>query len=53
MVEEDQNGVLLKHDVLFRDDVMIEIRVPEDNKIFKAYNESWRFYELPTTQVIL
>ena len=53
MVEEDQNGVLLKHDVLFRDDVMIEIRVPEDNKIFKAYNESWGFYELPTTQVIL
>ena len=52
MVEENQNGVLLKHDVLFRDDVMIEIQIPEENKIFKAYNESWGFYELPNTKVI-
>ena len=51
MVEEDQNGMLLKHDVLFRDDVMIEIQVPEDNKVFKAYNDSWGFYELPATQI--
>ena len=52
MVEEGNNGVLLKHDVLFRDNVMIEIQVPEENKVFKAYNASWGFYELPNTKVI-
>lgn len=51
MVEESDSGVLLKHDVLFRDNVMIEIQVPDENKIFKAYNSSWGFYELPKTTV--
>ena len=52
MVEQDNNGMMFKHDVLFRDNVMIEIHVPEDNKVFKAYNDSWGFYELPTTKII-
>lgn len=52
MVEVDNNGTMLKHDVLFRDNVMIEIQVSENNKVFKAYNDSWGFYELPTTKVI-
>lgn len=52
MVEENENGVLLKHDVLFRDNVMIEIQVPDENKTFKAYNSSWGFYELPKTQIM-
>ena len=52
MVEEDDRGTLLKHDVLFRDDIMIEIQASEENKLFKAYNDSWGFYELPTTQVV-
>ena len=53
MVEESNNGILLKHDVLFRDSVMVEVQVPENNNIFKAYNSSWGFYELPTTKIIL
>ena len=52
IVEEDDNGVLLKHDVLFRDNVMIEIQMPENKKVFKAYNDSWGFYELPPTKIV-
>ena len=51
MVEEDQRGVMLKHDVLFRDNVMIELQASEENNALKSYNSSWGFFQLPTTKV--
>ena len=53
MVEIDDNGLVVKHDVLNRDVIMFEIIVGEGKKIFHAANESWGYYELPSAQVIM
>lgn len=49
MVEESENGMLVKHDVLFRDSLMIEIVTDDSRKVFRGYNSSWGYYELPET----
>ncbi len=53
MVEFNDNGIAVKHDVINRDVIMFEIIVGEDKKIFHAANESWGYYELPSAQVII
>ena len=53
MIEIDDNGLVVKHDVLNRDVIMFEIIVGEDKKVFHAANESWGYYELPSAQVII
>jgi hypothetical protein len=52
MVEIDNNGLVVKHDVLNRDVIMFEIIVGENKKVFHAANESWGFYELLPAKVI-
>ena len=53
MVEIDERGLVVKHDVLNRDVIMFEIVVGEDKKVFHASNESWGFYELPSAKVVV
>ena len=53
MVEFNDNGIAVKHDVINRDVIMFEIIVGEDKKIFHAANESWGYYELPAAQVVI
>lgn len=49
MTEKDNNGMLVKHDVLDRDVVMFEVQASEEKKEFRASNSTWGFYELPIT----
>lgn len=52
MIETDENAMLVKHDVLERDVLMFEVQVTEEKKIFRSYNTSWGFFELPETKCV-
>ncbi len=51
MTEIDNNGMLVKHDVIFRDVLMFEVVATEEKKVFRASNSSWGYFELPETVV--
>lgn len=52
MTEVDDNGTLVKHDVIGRDVLMFEVVATEEKKVFRASNSSWGYYELPETAII-
>ncbi len=49
MIEVDDRGMQVKHDVLSRDVLMFEVQSTDEKKIFRAANSTWGFYELPET----
>ena len=50
MTEMDDRATLVKHDALNRDVLMFEVLATEEKKIFRTFNSSWGFYELPETR---
>ena len=50
MMETDDSGMQVKHDVLNRDVLMFEVQPTEEKKLFRAANATWGFYELPQTE---
>lgn len=52
MTEIDNNGMLVKHDVINRDVLMFEVVATEEKKVFRASNSSWGYYELPEAAVV-
>lgn len=52
MTEIDNNGMLVKHDVINRDVIMFEVVATEEKKVFRASNSSWGYYELPEAAVV-
>ena len=52
MTEIDNNGLLVKHDVINRDVLMFEVVATEEKKVFRASNSTWGYYELPETTVV-
>lgn len=50
MMETDDSGMQVKHDVLNREVLMFEVQPTEEKKLFRAANATWGFYELPQTE---
>lgn len=47
LVELDNRGTQVKHDVMSRDSIMFEIQVAKDSKEYNGINSSWGYYRLP------
>lgn len=50
MIQFDNRGMQVKHDVLNRDVIMFEIQVEKNKKEFNEVNSSWGYYKLPETK---
>ena len=52
VMEFDESGSMVKHDVLSRDALQFEVYAPENTVLFRSENPSWGYMELDTATII-